>query len=526
MLLVIGVALAAVAAPLISYDIAAKHQDIKVMGERRAEAALDMLEAVHIQSMIYRGQTEDGDPAINTLNRSMEQFSGANQNVDLWLVMGPKVLAYQKANNQGELEGPLDEIDAAVIETAKPIRTMTSADILRVTRPVVMGEGHARHERCVSCHTKLMGVDVGEVIGAYSAAVDLRPELAAWRRDIVMDIMTAIAVTALTLFLIFSLLKIAALRPLRGLAGITQRLADGDTEVKIRGEGRIDELGMMARSLNVFRANLIDKKALQDEQAETLHLLEQQKQQLEAALDKERELHGLQRQFVSMVSHEFRTPLAIIDGNAQRLIKRPEKIAPDRLQQGVRNIRTSVVRLIHLMESVLSVSRLESGSIRFEPLLCNIGELIQDACANHQEVSPSHEIIADVERLPQQFSFDASLMRQVVSNLISNAIKYSPDGTCIWVNGNTTDEGDVLISIRDEGPGIPAAELEKLFDRFFRGSTSIGIIGTGIGLHIVKLFVEMHGGRVNVRSVVGEGTTFSLLLPSSTSAEIIPFEAA
>jgi len=134
MLLAVGGALVAVATSLISYDITAKHRDIEVMAERRAEAALDMLEAVHIQSMIYRGQVEDGDPAINTLNKSMEQFSRESQSVDLWLVTGPKVLGFQKANNQQDIARPMDAVDATVIKTAKPMRALTAGDVLRVTR--------------------------------------------------------------------------------------------------------------------------------------------------------------------------------------------------------------------------------------------------------------------------------------------------------------------------------------------------------------------------------------------------------
>ena len=104
-------------------------------------------------------------------------------------------------------------------------------------------------------------------------------------------------------------------------------------------------------------------------------------------------------------------------------------------------------------------------------------------------------------------------MRQVFSNLVSNAVKYSPDGTRIWVEGKVDDDGSVLIAVHDEGVGIPADEIDKLFERYFRASTSVGIIGTGIGLHMVKALVTMHGGDVNVSSVVGKGTTFSVRLP-------------
>jgi len=517
MLLVVAVALTVLAAPLIIYDLAIKRQEIESMAERHAKAALDMLEAVHIQPQIHHARAEDSDVASEVLNDSLERFSEFNENVNLWLVMGPKVLDYQKSARKDVLRRPLDEVDAAVIETGRPMLALNADDVLRVTRPAVLGRGHAGEGRCVRCHSELMGMSTDEVIGAYSAAVDLGLELAAWRRGIFVDIAVAALVVAITLAVIFSLLKAAALRPLRQLTAITRQLASGDAAVEITCKDRIDELGMMARSLDVFRANLIEKQALEREQEETLGLLATQKDRLEASLDKERELNGLQRQFVSMVSHEFRTPLAIIDGNAQRIEKRRREITPERLDNGINKIRTSVVRLINLMESVLSVSRFEAGNIKFEPRLSDLGEVIEEVCTNHREVSPSHDVIADVAKLPQQLYLDVNLMRQVVSNLISNAIKYSPEGTRIWVDGYEAADGDISISVRDEGPGIPSAELDKLFDRFFRGSVSTGIIGTGIGLHIVQVFIDLHGGRVDVASTEGQGTTFTVILPPSGS---------
>ncbi len=525
-LLVVGITLTVLAAPLIIYDITAKHQQIEDMAERHANAALDMLEAIYVQPLIHHGQTEETDAAAEVLSDSLEEFSEINENVNLWFVMGPKVLAYQERAHRDVLRRPLDDIDGAAIETGRPLLALNADDILRVTRPAVLGRGHAGEGRCVRCHSELMDMNTDDVIGAYSAAVDLGQELATWRRQSLASIAAAALVVAITLALIFGLLRATALRPLRQLTGITHRLADGDIEVEIEGRNRIDELGMLARSLDVFRTNLIKKQALEAEQEEMLELLETQNQRLETSLDKERELNGLQRQFVSMVSHEFRTPLAIIDGNAQRIMKRQGPIAPERLQNGLHKIRGSVVRLINLMESVLSVSRLEAGNVQFQPQPSDLSEIVEEVCANHREVNSDHELIADVTRLPSQLSIDANLMRQVVSNLISNATKYSAKGTRVWVAGNVADDGRVSISVRDEGPGIPPDELNKLFDRFFRGSASTGIIGTGIGLHIVEVFVNLHGGQIEVVSAEGQGATFTVYLPPSGSSVACSDKAA
>ncbi len=239
---------------------------------------------------------------------------------------------------------------------------------------------------------------------------------------------------------------------------------------------------------------------------------------LEAELAKEREINGLQRQFVSMVSHEFRTPLAIIDGNAQRLIRRLDKLTPERTGETLKKIRRSVARLTELMESVLNAARLEEGRITFTPEACALSEIVQEICESYAEVYPDHRVRLDTEHLSDPVTADPKLIRQVVSNLTSNAIKYSPSGTTVWVKGYDDEaKGDVVISVRDEGVGIPKSELDQLCDRFFRASTSTGVAGTGIGLHLVQHFVSLHDGRMDVDSVEGEGSTFTVRIPKQAA---------
>ena len=218
-----------------------------------------------------------------------------------------------------------------------------------------------------------------------------------------------------------------------------------------------------------------------------------QAEKLEKALGREKELNGLQRQFVSLVSHEFRTPLAVIDGNAHRVAKKVDQIAPERLARSMQAIRSSVTRLTNLMESVLSVSKLDEGRIKFTPAPCEVGQMIVEVCADYQQISTQHSLVVDVDRLPHEAMVDATLMRQVLSNLISNAIKYSPEGTTVHIEGRSADnEDEMVITVTDKGLGIPENELNRLFERFFRASTSTGISGTGIGLHLVKHVTDMH----------------------------------
>ncbi len=246
-----------------------------------------------------------------------------------------------------------------------------------------------------------------------------------------------------------------------------------------------------------------------------------QAEKLEKALDREKELNGLQRQLVSLVSHEFRTPLAIIDGNAHRVARKVDQIVPEHLTRSMQTIRSSITRLTNLMESVLSVSKLDEGRIKFAPAPCDVGQMIVEVCAEYQQISAQHSLVVDVDRFPHEAMVDATLIRQVLSNLISNAIKYSPGGATVRVEGRSADNDDeMVIAVTDQGLGIPENELGRLFERFFRASTSTGISGTGIGLHLVKHVTDLHNGRVEVASRLNEGTTFTLYLPVHQTAAV------
>lgn len=238
-----------------------------------------------------------------------------------------------------------------------------------------------------------------------------------------------------------------------------------------------------------------------------------QAQRLSRALEKEKELNGLQRQFISLVSHEFRTPLAIIDMSAQRMSRAGDKVTPDQVARGAHKIRNTIVRLTDLMEGVLSASRLEEGKIQFEPAACDLTDLMTEICEDYQQINKTHRLTLGLQDLPKHIEADAKLLRQAFSNLVSNAIKYSPEGTSVQVTASQSG-GDILITVRDQGVGIPAEELGRLFERFFRASTSTGVSGTGIGLHLVKHVIDLHGGTIDVESEPDQGTAFIVRLPN------------
>lgn len=238
---------------------------------------------------------------------------------------------------------------------------------------------------------------------------------------------------------------------------------------------------------------------------------------IEQALAKEKELNALQRKFVSMVSHEFRTPVTIIDGAAQRMERRADRLDAEDVDKGLGKIRRAVKRITSLIDNTLDATRVFENQVKFEPTTIDIHKLLESICANQQEVSPSHRLSLDIARLPKQIHADPSLVEQVFDNLLSNAIKYSPNNPDIELRG-WQERGYAVFSVTDFGLGIPEDELPKIFNRFFRARTSEGIPGTGIGLDIVKEFIEMHGGSICASSREGKGSTFALLLPISPKA--------
>ncbi len=246
--------------------------------------------------------------------------------------------------------------------------------------------------------------------------------------------------------------------------------------------------------------------------AERTRELEDQAVQLMEVLEKEREYHALQDEFVSMVSHEFRTPLAIIDGAAQRIERKAEELRPDDLVTRIGKIRNAVRRMVTLIESTLSFSRIEAGRVEANLREMDLEALLVETCEQQQQLSSGHRIGCTLEQLPRRLDGDPDLLRQVFSNLLSNAVKYSPEADRVEVRASV--KGDQLrVSVRDFGLGIPEDDLPRLFDRFYRATNVTGIAGTGIGLNLCRSLLELHGGTIDVQSKEGEGSLFTVRIP-------------
>lgn len=259
------------------------------------------------------------------------------------------------------------------------------------------------------------------------------------------------------------------------------------------------------RGIVVSTTNITDLKRQQE-------LLAQQSAVLEAALETERGIVEQQKTFVSMVSHEFRTPLTIIDGNAQIIESRAETLDPPSLVRRAGTIRSAVDRLVRLIEAILSAQVMDSGQMKVAIAPCNIEEVIRAAMGEQQDIAPTHAIVGDMTGLPPVMMLDQAMIRQMMTNLLSNAVKYSPGQNRVEVQARR-DGGEVIITVRDFGVGIPARELPKIATKYFRASTSSGIPGTGLGLNLVRQFAELHGGRLLIDSTEGQGTTMTIVLP-------------
>jgi two-component system, OmpR family, sensor kinase len=300
--------------------------------------------------------------------------------------------------------------------------------------------------------------------------------------------------------------------PLLRLAGYMHRLAANDTDIEIGGTERGDEIGEMARAAVVFRNNAIELMVTQ-------RGLARQASMLEEKLAAERHLTQVQRNFVSMASHEFRTPLTIIDGHARRLVKQSGRMTAEEIGLRAGKIRAAVLRMTHLIDNLLTSSRLvESGAgLYFHPEIIDLREILREVCQLHREVSPGRNIVEEIGDHVMSIVGDPKLLSQVFDNLLSNAVKYSPGGGRVRVM--TGAEADAIsVTVEDNGIGIPAPDLTRLFERYYRGSNVSGIVGTGVGLNLVKMVVDLHGGTIEVESAEGRGSRFTVRLPLSTQS--------
>ncbi|MEZ0487342.1 sensor histidine kinase [Fibrella aquatica] len=244
----------------------------------------------------------------------------------------------------------------------------------------------------------------------------------------------------------------------------------------------------------------------------TLDQLEQSKDELARALAAERELGELKSRFVSMASHEFRTPLTAVLTSATLIEKYPNSDQQDKRQKHLSRIRSSVNHLNDILEEFLSVGRLEEGKIDPHPTDVDLAKLIDETIGDLQGLLKPEQTIQTVLTCPDHIWLDPSLLRKILVNLLSNAVKYSGPGSVVTVRGLCANE-QLQLAVEDQGMGIAPDDQEHLFERFFRAKNVANIAGTGLGLHIVGRYVDLMGGHVSLQSELNKGTIVTLTLP-------------
>ena len=228
-----------------------------------------------------------------------------------------------------------------------------------------------------------------------------------------------------------------------------------------------------------------------------------------------RRLERARRDFIANVSHEFKTPLTAIQGFAETLLNGALE-DPEHSRKFIEIIRENAIRLGCMTEDMLKLAQIEAGKLEFLRQPVAIRTIIEPCIETSRLKADQKNLALTAEYGPDLplLMGDALALRQVLQNLLDNAVRYSPRGGRILIKADALDS-EIVISVADNGPGIPKMEQERIFERFYRADAGRArdAGGTGLGLSIAKHLTEMHGGRIQVQSEVGHGTTFLVFLP-------------
>ncbi len=245
---------------------------------------------------------------------------------------------------------------------------------------------------------------------------------------------------------------------------------------------------------------------------EALQKLEQSQEELSEALDKERQLNEIKSRFVSMASHEFRTPLTTVFSSASLLAKYITAEDQVKRDKHIQRIKNSVNNLNDILEDFLSLGKLNEGKLEAETENVNIKELIEQTLDEMKAILKKGQIFElDCNNDLVGFT-DKKLFRNILINLVSNAVKFSDEEKAIVIKGKMKED-NIIVSVIDQGIGISDDDKAHLFSSFFRAANATNIQGTGLGLHIVKRYIDLIGGKVSIESELNKGTTVNFTVP-------------
>ncbi|MGN6401143.1 MAG: ATP-binding protein [Flavisolibacter sp.] len=278
----------------------------------------------------------------------------------------------------------------------------------------------------------------------------------------------------------------------------------------IRQQKQLEKVTDEMRRLNAELEAKVEERTVILKEA--LQRLEESQQELSEALDKERQLNEIKSRFVAMASHEFRTPLSTVLSSASLLAKYTTTEEQDKRNRHIGKIKGSVKHLNDLLEDFLSLGKLDEGKVGTTFQELNLHELVQDTIDEMKGLVKREQHIAYHHLGNEIVESDKKLIKNILINLISNAIKFSDEGSTVHVVSDVK-EHTAVISVRDEGIGIAEEDQHHLFSSFFRGKNALNIQGTGLGLHIVKRYLDLLGGDVELKSELGKGTTITFAIP-------------
>ena len=273
-----------------------------------------------------------------------------------------------------------------------------------------------------------------------------------------------------------------------------------------------EQLVTTNKKIEELNNELEDKVEVRTRQLQdTLQQLELSKDELTKALSKEKELSDLKSRFVSMASHEFRTPLSTILSSASLVAKYVETTEQEQRNKHINRIKSSVNNLTDLLNEFLSIGKIEDGKISANNQHFNLRELITALCSEMEGIAKSNQHFKYLHTGSEIILSDPALLRNVITNLLSNAIKFSIEGSIIEVSSGVSKD-NIVLTVKDHGMGISAEDQQHLFERFFRGANVTNIQGTGLGLHIVSKYIEILDGEIEFESELEHGTKFIITL--------------
>ena len=273
------------------------------------------------------------------------------------------------------------------------------------------------------------------------------------------------------------------------------------------------ELEKMASDMRKLNAQLeakVEERTLILKEA--LQKLEESQQELSESLDKEKQLNEIKSRFVSMASHEFRTPLSTILSSATLVSKYVKTEENDKRERHLKKIKDSVGHLNGLLEDFLSLGKLEEGKVTVKVGSFAVKEFVDDIIEEMKVIQKNGQQIICKYEGEENFTTDKRLLKNILINLLSNALKFSPEERSVFIHTKNENQ-QLTVQIKDEGLGIPEEDQHHLFTTFFRGKNVTNIQGTGLGLPIVKRYVDLLKGDVSLKSKLDEGTVVNFTLP-------------